>query len=92
MRHSLDGNYPNPFNPSTTIGYAVPEETHIRLDILDVLGRHVATLVDDIQNPGYYRVVWNGLNEGGTSVASGVYFARFQAGITLLTQRMLLMK
>ncbi|MCH7975547.1 MAG: T9SS type A sorting domain-containing protein [Bacteroidetes bacterium] len=90
--YRLNGNYPNPFNPSTTIRYAVPEEAHIRLDILDVLGRHVATLVDDIQNPGYYRVVWNGLNEGGTSVASGVYFARLQAGITLLTQRMLLMK
>ena len=89
---SLNGNYPNPFNPSTTIRYAVPEVAHVRLDILDVLGRRVATLVDETQNPGHHQVVWAGLNEGGRTVALGVYFLRLQAGDAVLTQRMLLMK
>jgi len=90
--YSINGNYPNPFNPSTTIRYAVLEEGHVRLDIIDVLGHRVATLVDDTQSPGHHQVVWSGLSAGGTSVASGVYFTRLQAGGTVLTQRMLLMK
>ncbi len=91
-RYSLDGNYPNPFNPATTIRYSAPSEGHVRLDVMDVLGRRVATLVDETMTAGHHEVVWNGLNEGGASVASGVYFARLQTSGAVMTQRMLLMK
>ncbi len=84
---SLEQNYPNPFNPSTTIRYSIAKSEHVKLIVYDVLGRKVATLVDEIQNPGIYNVTFNASN-----LSSGVYFYRIEAGMYSDTKRMVLLK
>ncbi|MFH1866352.1 MAG: FlgD immunoglobulin-like domain containing protein [Candidatus Eisenbacteria bacterium] len=77
---SLRQNAPNPFNPSTTLEYSVPGTGgHVRMDIYDASGRHVAGLVDADKAPGVYRVTWDGSNDSGAKVSSGVYFCRMEA-------------
>jgi hypothetical protein len=71
--------YPNPFNPSTTLSYQIPQDATVRLEIYDLIGRKVRSLVDGSKSTGYYRVVWNGRDETGRDVASGVYLYRFSA-------------
>ena len=84
----LEGNYPNPFNPSTTIGFSVPSESHIRLTVFDILGRKVATLTDQPYAPGRHSLDWNGSN-----VASGQYFYRLEVdGHMIDTKSMVLLK
>ncbi len=89
---STISNYPNPFNPSTTIEYSLPERARVTIDIYNVLGRKVRSLVDAEQAAGSYRIEWNGTDENGRSVASGVYLYRFQAGDAVQTKKMLLAK
>ena len=72
-------NYPNPFNPTTTLRYALPKDARVTLSIFNILGQRVATLRDEVENVGYYNVVWNGRNDFGTPIASGVYFYRIEA-------------
>ena len=76
--------YPNPFNPETTIRYTVPIKGHAALDVFDARGAHVVTLVDAETEAGAYAVAWNGRDDRGRAVSSGVYFARLrsQAGVT----------
>lgn len=78
-RFSLGQNYPNPFNPSTSIVYTLPEAARVTLEIVNVLGQKVSTLVDQPQNAGAFEVVWNGRDSAGQAVASGVYFYRLEA-------------
>ncbi len=73
------GNFPNPFNPSTTISYQIVKNSSVKLDIYDVVGRKVRTLVDGDKSAGYYSVVWNGRDERGRDVSSGTYLYRFTA-------------
>jgi hypothetical protein len=89
---NLLGNYPNPFNPSTSIQYALGEETHVTLRIYNTLGQEVATLVDEVQMAGYKKAIWNGTNDFGASVASGVYIYTLEAGNIVKSERMLFMK
>ena len=84
---SLQQNYPNPFNPSTTIKYSLPNPEHVKLIVFDVLGRQVATIVDEKQNAGIFEVTLN-----GTSLTSGVYFYRLQAGNSVAVKKALLLK
>jgi flagellar hook assembly protein FlgD len=72
-------NYPNPFNPTTTLRYALPKDARLTLSIYNILGQRVATLKDNVENVGYYDVVWNGRNDFGSQVASGIYFYRIEA-------------
>jgi len=72
----LVGNYPNPFNPSTTINFEIPESQKVVIGIFDVAGRKVATLVDGRREAGSHQVVWNGRDQSGAQVASGVFFVR----------------
>lgn len=83
----LNQNYPNPFNPSTKISYSVPNESHISLVVFDLLGQEVFPLVDEIKKPGYYEEEFD-----ATSLPSGVYFYRLQAGDFVKTKKMMLMK
>jgi hypothetical protein len=76
---TLDRNYPNPFNPSTTISYSVPELSHVRIDIYDVLGRLIAVLLDKNIGPGAANVTWNGRDKNNREVGTGVYFCRMTA-------------
>ncbi|MGC8594052.1 MAG: alpha-amylase family glycosyl hydrolase [Candidatus Kryptoniota bacterium] len=92
LTYALQQNYPNPFNPSTTISYEIPTTEKVTLKIYDVLGRTVATLVDDVLQPGQYTAVWSGENSAGIRVATGVYFYRLQAGSFTSVRKMLLVK
>lgn len=89
---SLSQNYPNPFNPSTTIRYQIPIDCHMELIIYDILGRKVAILNDGKVSAGVHEAVWNGKNDNGTAVGSGVYFYLFRADKYMKQGKMLLMK
>jgi flagellar hook assembly protein FlgD len=88
----LSANYPNPFNPSTTIRYGIPQDGPVSLVIYNILGQQIRTLVDTPMMAGRYSVVWDGRNQSGTTLSSGVYFYRLQAGPTALVRKMLLLK
>ncbi len=86
------GNYPNPFNPSTTLRYGLAEPGQVGLKVYNMLGQLVRTIVDEQQLEGYHEAVWDGRNEGGAIMASGVYIYRMTAGSFVETKRMLLIK
>jgi hypothetical protein len=95
-RLALLGNVPNPFNPTTTIRFVVPgaagTATHVALDVFDLAGRRVATLVDGILPSGYRTAEWNGTSDGGAAVSSGVYFARVRASGDTETKKITLIR
>jgi PKD repeat protein len=86
-------NYPNPFNPSTTISFRIPEASQVRVEVYDILGKRVATLMDGNISAGTHSVVWNGNDSYGNSVGSGFYFYRITVnGNAPIIRRMLLLK
>lgn len=88
----LEANVPNPFNPATTIQYQIAQDGRVTLRVYDVAGRLVRTLVDRAQAAGAYEARWNGTDEAGRPVASGVYFYRIQSDDFSQTRRMVLLK
>jgi flagellar hook assembly protein FlgD len=88
----LSQNYPNPFNPSTTISFSVPVEGNVVLNIYDITGRLVTTLVDTNMNSGYHSVNWDGVDMVGEGVSAGLYIYSLQAEGVALTRKMVLMK
>jgi hypothetical protein len=88
----LRPNYPNPFNPTTTIEYALPSRGHVRLRVYDVNGARVRTLVDGVESGGSHRVTWDGRDDSGMRAASGVYLLRIDAAGTTTTRKMTLLK
>ena len=88
----LAGNHPNPFNPATTIGFAVPRTGEVELAVFDIAGRRVATLVDGVVEAGDHQVTWLGRDDRGGLVASGIYFCRLADGVTVTTRKMMLVK
>ena len=89
----LGANFPNPFNPSTSIEYALPQSGPVELHIYDVLGRRVTTLVKEAQHPvGFYTLTWDGRDQAGRSVGSGIYFYRLETSNFTQTRKMLLIK
>ena len=88
----LSKNYPNPFNPTTTIAYSVKEAAPVKLEIYNIKGQKVRTLVNDVMTAGNHSVVWNGHDDNGKNVSSGVYFYRMTTPKFSATQKMLLMK
>jgi len=89
---SLEQNHPNPFNPTTTIRFTLPERAQVQLAIFDVRGRRIATLVDREMPAGLSRVQWDGRDRRGSQVSSGVYFYRIVAGRHIETRKMVLLK
>ena len=77
---TLRPNYPNPFAEATTIEYALPEEEWVELQVFDVLGRSIVTLVNGSHEPGQHRVVWDGQDQNGLKVGAGLYMVQLQAG------------
>jgi hypothetical protein len=90
--YALEQNYPNPFNPSTTIKYALPDNGIVKIKVFDILGREVKELVNENQVAGYYSLEWNGTDNRGLRVASGVYMYRIEANNFKKTVKMMLMK
>lgn len=88
----LEQNYPNPFNPETTIRFALPKNAQVTLRVYNVLGQVVRTLVDKKLQAGVHELRWNGTQDNGAPVASGVYLLRLEAGNQVLVRPMLLMK
>ena len=76
---ALAQNYPNPFNPSTRIAYVLPEQANVKLKVFDVLGQEVKTLVNTVQNAGAFEQIWDGRNNAGIQVASGMYYYHLEA-------------
>lgn len=92
VTYSLGQNYPNPFNPSTTIRYALPEKAQVRIEVVNLLGQRVAILVNETLAAGEHSVVWNGTDNSGAQVASGIYFYRIVAGDYIASRKMMLLK
>jgi hypothetical protein len=92
--NALEAAYPNPFNPSTTIRYAIAERSHVSLKVYNVAGQHIQTLVDEIQSPRPegYRAAWDGTSADGGNVASGVYFYKLTTKGFSKTKKMVLLK
>ena len=88
----VDQNYPNPFNPSTTIKYGLPNTANVTIKVFDMLGREVKTLVNEQKNAGTFSVQWNGDNNFGHKVTSGIYLFRVAAGTNIATKKMILLK
>ncbi len=89
---TLEQNEPNPFNPSTTITYALPQAAEVELTIFDVMGRRVRTLVQQHQQAGRYVVTWDGRNEQGQILSSGMFFYQLRAGSFMQTRKMALVR
>ncbi len=84
--------YPNPFNPTTMLSYQLDADNYVNLDVYNVKGQLVRTLVHGVQQTGTHHIAWNGLDDFGMSVSSGIYLYRLQAGSRMLTSKVLLMK
>jgi hypothetical protein len=89
---SLDGNYPNPFNPVTTIRFGLPEPMNVRVTVVNILGQEITELVNGWKDIGRHEVVWQGLDRTGKPVASGMYFTVLSDGNKIIVQKMLLLK
>ena len=87
---SLGPNYPNPFNPSTIIPYQLPVAAHVRLQVFNLLGQRIATLVDGEQPAGFHSARWDGTDAAGRAVGAGVYLYRLVSGQRVATERMVL--
>ena len=91
----LGQNYPNPLNPTTTIQYSVVSEQslpHVTLKIYNLLGQEIQTLVDEVKEAGYHTVIWDGRDNVGQEVPSGIYFYRLNTGVYMSTKSMLLIQ
>ncbi len=89
---SLSQNYPNPFNPTTHIEFALPQATDVRLEIYDIRGVQVRTLVNSLMPAGYHNTKWDGRNDAGNAVSSGIYVLQMQAGEQHFVKKMTLLR
>jgi len=85
-------NFPNPFNPTTRIEYELPSSQHVLLVVYDILGRETRTLVDEVEPAGSYRTIWDGKDDAGRQVASGVYLYQLRTASFIQTNKMVLLK
>jgi hypothetical protein len=89
---ALKGNYPNPFNPETTISFSVKDAGPVNIEIFNVKGQLVKKLVNDVRAAGEHTVVWNGMDNNGRSVSSGIYYFKMNTGKYSSTKKMIMMK
>ena len=88
----LSQNYPNPFNPTTFIRFSVPQSGMVSLDIFNLMGQKVRTLVREEKAPGHYEVIWNGKDENGFQLSSGIYIYQLKTDKEILQKKMLLIR
>jgi len=91
-RNDLSQNYPNPFNPVTTIEYSLAHEGYVELKIFNVQGQRIRTLVSESKLPGRHKVSWDGRNDMGREVTSGIYFYRLQTGQFVSVKKMIILR
>ena len=92
LTYALYENYPNPFNPTTTIRYSLKNAHHTKLTVFNTLGQKIRTLVDETKTTGLHTVQWDGRNNMGEQVSSGLYFYRIEAGSFVQTKRMMMLE
>jgi hypothetical protein len=90
--YTLLPNYPNPFNSSTHLGYGLPAASQVSLSVYDLLGQEVKRLVKEWKPAGYHQIVWDGRDDAGKPVASGVYLYRLESQGQMESRRLLLLK
>ncbi len=91
-RFNMEQNHPNPFNMQTQISFYLPERSEVKLAIYNILGQKVKTLAGAPMEAGTHTVTWDGKNETGSTVASGVYFYKLNAGNEMITKKMTMLK
>jgi flagellar hook assembly protein FlgD len=91
-RYSLSQNYPNPFNPTTQISFELPTSGIVNLTIYDILGKKVRELVNDFKPVGKYQIIWDGKNDDGEAVTSGLYIYKIIMGEYSKSRKMLLLR
>jgi len=89
---NLYNNYPNPFNPVTTLRYDLPEDALVNITIYDIMGRIVRTLINSQQNAGFKSIQWNATNDAGSPLSAGLYLYKIQADYLVQTRKMVLLK
>jgi flagellar hook assembly protein FlgD len=89
---ALQQNYPNPFNPSTSIRFSVPKESRVKIEVYNIAGQLVKTLLDEALRAGNKEVVWDGTATTGAKVSSGMYLYRIQAGDFTSVKKMVMLK
>jgi hypothetical protein len=92
LTFALEHNYPNPFNPVTRLEFSIASGDNVKLEVFNILGQKVTTLVNAYRIPGRYSVIWDGRNSVGDEVSSGLYFARLVSGDKTASQKMILLK
>ena len=90
--YRLHANYPNPFNPTTTVSYDLSMAGEVSLVVYNILGEIVHTMVSEYQEPGLYHVTWDAINNAGNEVSSGVYFFKLQSGDFMQINKAILLK
>ena len=88
----LSQNYPNPFNANTIIEFAIPKNSKVNLSIYNILGQKITTLLDEVKDPGFYKIIWNGNDQEGHVVATGVYFYKLQTDEFIESKKMILLR
>ena len=88
----LFSNYPNPFNPTTTISFDISTESIVKIDVYNIRGQRVKSLVDEYYQVGRYTIDWNGTDDNGKNVSSGLYFYQMRVGDFIQTRKMIMMK
>jgi hypothetical protein len=91
-KFALHKNYPNPFNPATTISYELADITDVQIKIMDVTGREIQSWRHDSKEAGYHEMIWAGVNQAGKPVSAGLYLLTVQAGNQFQTRKLLLLK
>ena len=88
----LTQNYPNPFNGQTNIEFQISSLSNVKIQIFNILGQKIKTLLDEEKSPGYYTIIWDSKNDFGDSMNSGIYFIKFNSGKFTETKKMTLLK
>ena len=92
VRFALKQNFPNPFNPSTEIRFDLPENDNVILEVYNMMGQKIKTLASGNMSPGYHSIIWNGTNDAGAKVATGMYFYSINTSNFQSIKKMLFLK
>jgi len=92
IKRLVVSNYPNPFNPITTIAFSLPRDSDVKIEVFNIKGQKVKELYNEFTLKGHHTVLWNGQDDKGRSVSSGIYFYRVQTVDVIITKKMILLK